>query len=246
MFRSRTRQAALSGAVAAALVIVLAGVSGDGFTAVAGRRAAWVNPPAWNQPGQAGTPTASAPPARGAFAGWSDPALVGKPYGSTVSGLLTFRGNPTRTYYGMGPVPRTTPPQRWRFPKSGGLCSESTDQHGTRIWCGSGWTGQPAVFERNGRTWVVFGAYDRAIHFVDAATGERILPDFPTGDIIKGSVTIDPDGFPLVYSGSRDNYYRIIAIDRGQPVELWKLWAHDVSPTLWNDDWDGAGIVLGD
>ena len=36
---------------------------------------------------------------------------------------------------------------------------------------GTGWTGEPAVFERDGRTWVVFGAYDRALHFVDADTG---------------------------------------------------------------------------
>jgi hypothetical protein len=187
-------------------------------------------------------PTTTAAP----FSGWSDPAGVGRPYGDVVTGLLTFRGNPTRTYYGTGPVPRTAPALRWRLPATGGLCSESSDQKGTRVWCGSGWTGEPAVFERDGRTWVVFGAYDRAIHFLDANTGERILPDFPTGDLIKGSVTVDPDGYPLVYSGSRDNYYRVIAIDRDKPTELWKLWAKDVSPTLWNDDWDGAGLVIDD
>ena len=102
------------------------------------------------------------------------------------------------------------------------------------------------MFERDGRTWVVFGAYDRAIHFVDAVTGQDILPPFPTGDIVKGSVSVDPDGLPLIYIGSRDNYFRVIAIDRPQPTELWKLWAHDVSPTKWNDDWDGSGLVLGD
>jgi WD40 repeat protein len=203
------------------------------------------SPPAW-APGADGsaspTPTATAGP----FRGWSDPAGVGRPYGSKVNGLLTFRGNPTRTFYGTGPVPRTTPAQRWRFPRAGGLCSESTDDKGTRLWCGTGWTGQPAVFERGGRTWVVFGAYDRKIHFLDAATGERILPDFPTGDIIKGSVTVDPDGFPLIYSGSRDNFYRVIAIDRGRPTELWRLSATAVSPTKWNDDWDGSGLVIDD
>lgn len=195
-------------------------------------------------------PAATASPApsasTGPFVGWSDPAGVGKPYGTKVNGLLTFRGNPTRTFYGTGPVPRTKPGQLWKFPKSGSLCSLSTDEHGQREWCGSGWTGQPAVFERDGKTWVVFGAYDASIHFLDAKTGERILPDFKTGDIIKGSVTIDPDGFPLVYSGSRDNYYRVIAIDRGKPVELWKLSAYAVKPTLWNNDWDSAGIVIDD
>jgi outer membrane protein assembly factor BamB len=159
---------------------------------------------------------------------------------------LTFRGNPTRTYYGTGPVSRTKPTQKWRFPRSGALCSESVDEHGPSQWCGSGWTGQPAVFERGGRTWVVFGAYDRKVHFLDADTGERILPDFPTGDIIKGSVTVDPDGFPIVYTGSRDNYYRAIAIDRDVPTELWKLSADAVSPTKWNNDWDGAGLVIDD
>jgi len=191
------------------------------------------------------TPPPTSQPAE-PFRGWSDPARVGRPYGDKVNGLLTFRGNPTRTYYGTGPVPRRQPSQRWQFPRSGGLCSESTDQKGTRVWCGSGWTGQPAVFERDGRTWVVFGAYDRAIHFLDAATGERILPDFPTGDIIKGSVTVDPDGYPLVYSGSRDNFYRIIAIDRDRPTELWRLSADAVSPTLWNNDWDGSGLIIDD
>jgi hypothetical protein len=187
------------------------------------------------------TTTTAAP-----FAGWSDPARMGQPYGTKVTGLLTFRGNPMRTYYGTGPVPRTAPVQKWRFPPSGGMCSPSTDGAGTRTWCGSGWTGQPAVFERDGRTWVAFGAYDRAVHFLDAATGQRILPDFGTGDLIKGTVTIDPDGYPLLYTGSRDNYFRVISFDGDKPVELWKLSAKAVSPTLWNDDWDGSALVIDD
>lgn len=188
------------------------------------------------------TTTTTSPP----YEGWSDPAAVGRPWGDTVSGLLTFRGNPTRTFYGTGPVPRTQPTQLWRFPKSGGLCGQSADGRGTRTWCGTGWTGQPAVFERDGRTWVVFGAYDKAVHFLDADTGERIIDDFPTGDIIKGTVTIDPDGYPLVYTGSRDNYLRVIAFDGDAPRELWKLSADAVRPTLWNNDWDGSPLVIDD
>lgn len=199
----------------------------------------FVNPPA---PTTASTTPTAPPP----FRGWSDPARVGAPYGDTVDGIVTFRGNPTRTYYGTGPVPRTRPAERWRYPATGGLCSDTVVGGDTQHWCGTGWTGQPAVFARDGRTWVVFGAYDAAIHFLDAATGEPILPKFQTGDLIKGSVTVDPDGFPLVYSGSRDDYYRVIAFDRDEPVELWRLWAHDVSPTQWDNDWDGAGLVIDD
>ena len=175
-----------------------------------------------------------------------NPASSGRMWSEKVPGSLTFRGNPTRTYYGRGDVP-TAPKVRWFYPANGGMCSSSAVGGQSKTWCGSGWTGQPAVFEREGRTWVVFGAYDKAVHFMDGETGEDILPPLPTGDIIKGSVTVDPDGYPLVYTGSRDNYYRVIAIDRGTTAqELWKLSATAVSPTLWNNDWDGAGIVADD
>lgn len=178
------------------------------------------------------------------FEGWVDPMMVGRPWGDTVAGVLTFRGGPTRTYYGEGPVP-TEPEVRWRFP-DGVMCSMSTADGVTKEWCGSGWTGQPSVFERDGRTWVAFGAYDGRVHLLDADSGDRLLPDFPTGDIIKGSVTIDPDGFPLLYTGSRDNLFRVVALDRDRPTELWSLSADAVSPTLWNNDWDGSALVVDD
>lgn len=175
-----------------------------------------------------------------------NPASSGHMWSDEVPGILTFRGNPTRSYYGRGPVPKA-PKVAWYYPQDGGMCSSSSSKGVTKSWCGMGWTGQPAVFNRDGRLWVVFGAYDGAVHFMDGNTGEDILPPFKTGDIIKGSVTVDPNGFPIVYSGSRDSYYRAIAIDRpGEAVELWKLSATAVSPTLWNDDWDGSGLILDD
>ena len=155
----------------------------------------------------------------------SDPARVGQPWSTTVQGLLTFRGNPTRTWYGTGPLP-AAPKILWQYP-SQAMCGASREYGETRTWCGTGWAGQPAVFERGGRTWVVFGAYDYKIHFVDAATGQDILPPFPTGDIAKGMVTVDPDGYPLVYEGSRDNK---LPRPRHRPAaghQLWALDAHD-------------------
>ncbi|HEY8543572.1 MAG TPA: PQQ-binding-like beta-propeller repeat protein [Acidimicrobiales bacterium] len=170
--------------------------------------------------------------------------------GFPTPGLLTFRGSATRTYYGEGPIPQS-PKVVWTYPEdSERMCSQSEVEQGEHsgdfLWCGSGWTGQPNVFERDGRTWVVFGAYDRKIHFVDWETGKDIIPPFETGDIIKGTVTIDPEGYPIVYSGSRDNNLRAIAFDGTAPRELWKLEAGAVSPTLWNDDWDGSPLVIGD
>ena len=118
-------------------------------------------------------------------------------------------------------------------------------------WCGTGWTGQPAVVSYNERTWVIFGAYDGAVHFLDAETGEQLLPSFQTGDIVKGSVAVDPDGFPLIYIGSRDDNFRIIAFDREEPTELWRTNAYDVEQfpgnrLYWNDDWDSSALVIDD
>ena len=173
-----------------------------------------------------------------------DPRMVGLQPPWAFDGLLTFRGSPTRTFYGRGPVP-DDPAVQWRFPPEGegGLCRQSTVGSQTRTWCGLGWTGQSTLFRLDGRLWSVFGALDGAVHFLDGETGEELLPRFQTDDIIKGSVTIDPDGFPLVYTGSRDNQFRIIAFDNGDPRELWSLDAESVGETLWNNDWDGACLL---
>ena len=166
--------------------------------------------------------------------------------------MLTFRGSPTRSYYGSGPVPES-PRIAWSYPPSSQppMCSESSWLGAQVEWCGTGWTGQPAVVPYDGRTWVIFGAYDGAVHFLDAETGEQLLPSFQTGDLIKGTVTVDPDGYPLVYTGSRDDNFRIIAFDREEPEELWRMNAYDVerlsgNQLYWNDDWDSSALVIDD
>jgi outer membrane protein assembly factor BamB len=55
---------------------------------------------------------------------------VGQPYYSaTVRGLLTFRGNPTRTYHGQGPLPQA-PRALWRYPVAA-MCSLSSPLMGS-------------------------------------------------------------------------------------------------------------------
>ncbi len=191
-----------------------------------------------------------------------DPSESGKPWQTPglipVEGVLTFRGNPTRSYYGEGPVP-VIPETLWRFPvldnDTRGLCGESATNEGNIvIWCGTGWTGQPTIVERidsatnQKRDWLIFGAYDWNVYFLDADTGESIINPFMTGDIIKTSVTIDPHGFPLIYFGSRDDNFRIVSFDQGEPLELWSLNSYDprIPTTLWNDDWDSSPLVVND
>ena len=163
------------------------------------------------------------------------------------NGLLTFRGNASRSFYGVGPIPARTPQVVWRYPRTGGMCMKSTDESGTKTWCGVGWTGQPNVVPLKSGLELRFGAYDGAYHFLDAASGSEVRSSLQTGDLAKGSATSDPDGFPLYYGGSRDNRLRVVALDRPEPTVLWELDAHATGRTpVWNDDWDGAPLVVGD
>lgn len=180
------------------------------------------------------------------FKGWVDPKSSGEPWSSTVVGQLTFRGNPTRSYYGLGPVPKA-PKVLWRYPKSGGMCSSSPVGNTPHSWCGSGWTGEPAVWEQDGKTLIAVGTYDQHIHFIDAANGTDWLEPFNMGDIIKGSVTKDPEGQPLLYSGSRADFH-ILGLDRPTAAaDLWSMSADNVSPVNgWNDDWDSSPLMIDD
>lgn len=174
-----------------------------------------------------------------------DVRTPGSFYGSIntkFQGLTMFRGNGSRTYYGEGPLP-TNPQILWRFGPMSGM---SMTEGKMKLWTGTGWTGQPSVFERDGKTWVVVGCYDKKIHFFNADTGKEIIPPFVATDIFKGSINVDPDGYPIVYMGCRDGNWRAISFDRGKPVELWRLNYRDASPVIWNKDWDGNVVIRND
>lgn len=231
-------------AIALAVVVVLGGGifvltrGGGGASGASGE-------PSGESPSS--TAKAATTTTRPPYNGWVDPLSSQEQPKTTTPGLLTFRGNPTRSWYGTGPIP-TAPQVIWAYPKSGGMCSVSTDGSTTSTWCGDGWTGQPNVYERDGRTIVSFGGYDASFHWVDAASGDNVIQPFKTGDLAKGSITTDPDGFPLTYKGSRDNNFYIVATDRGDRAEaVWKLSARDFGvQQVWNDDWDGSALVIDD
>ncbi len=229
--RSRTRRRRATASLAAAFVLAAAATAAFSGTAPTGDPAH----------GAASAEKAANP----AQPTTSSPVASARPINTVFEGITTFRGNASRSYLGQGPVPRR-PRVLWRYPSSGSLCMQSADEHGLQTWCGLGWTGQPNVIVgKGGRTEIRFGAYDGHYHFLDGTTGEPMRPDLPTGDLAKGSATSDPDGYPLYYAGSRDNYLRIVALDRKQPTVLWKLDANTSVPRIvWNNDWDGAPLVV--
>jgi outer membrane protein assembly factor BamB len=164
-------------------------------------------------------------------------------WGSAVTGVTRFRGDLRGTFHGRGPVP-TDPSVAWRYPDRA-MCSTEVVRGVERDWCGIGWTGQPLVWERDdGVLELITGAYDGQIHFLDARTGEPTRQPFRTGFMVKGTDALDPDGYPLFYSGSRDGRFRILALDREPVEELWSMGRHPEG--VWNDDWDSSPALLDD
>jgi len=233
--------------VGIAVAFLIVGCTGGGNAPIATRDAKTPEAAAGGPPPAATStlPSASlgAAPHR-ASAGASADVLGGLAPGDTalVRGVLTFRGNERRTFHGTGPIGDEAD-VAWSYPQRA-MCGNSSEYGEVRTWCGTGWAGQPVVFERAGRTWVAFGAYDYRFHFLDAATGEAILEPLATGDIAKGMLTVDPDGYPLLYGGSRDNLFRVIAIDGGKADVLWSLDARSFKERKWNNDWDAAALVV--
>jgi hypothetical protein len=237
------------GAFAAALVLVLVAVAvwrSDGFGLFGSRTAAGPRTSGSGGPDATGGSTGSGSASSLGRTTPSPAQTTPGPINTKFPGLTTFRGNATRDYYGEGPVP-THPKIRWRYPASGGLCSTSADIKGTRTWCGTGWTGQPNVIQHPGGTVEVReGAYDAHYHFLNGQSGKPMRPDLVTGDLAKGSATSDADGYPLYYGGSRDNYLRVVALDRSAPTVLWQFNSDSQAGAVWNDDWDGAPLQVGD
>lgn len=177
-------------------------------------------------------------------------------WGADVDGLLRFRGNLTHTFHGRGPLP-ADPEIAWRHPERPMCITERTTRQVTdedgetrqvvdeRQWCGTGWTGQPVIAPRDdGGTEVIIGGFDGLVYFLDGDTGAQLREPFRTGFQIKGTGALDPDGYPIYYTGSRDGRMRAIALDR-EPVE--ELWGIDAHPQrVWNNDWDGSPAIVDD
>ncbi|QRK07375.1 PQQ-binding-like beta-propeller repeat protein [Archangium violaceum] len=130
---------------------------------------------------------------------------------SEIPGVFTFRGGPTRTGGSWG-----TCPLRERKLEVAWI---ATTGRGRGHWGGgAGWTGQPAIVQwpavirhsmgrlgprrfENGFVEVIQGSLDGSVYFLELRTGRPTRPPIPTGNPIKGSVSLDPRGYPLLFVG---------------------------------------------
>ena len=139
-----------------------------------------------------------------------EPIAMGDPESyATLPGVTTFRGTHWRGNSAYGTIP-TNPTKLevvWHE-NVGGLAG----------WAGVGWTGQAAIVEwpetlrqqmnmvgakknKDGLREVIIGALDGKIRFLDLDDGKDTRKVIDIGAPIKGSVTIDPRGYPVLYCG---------------------------------------------
>jgi hypothetical protein len=149
----------------------------------------------------------------------SPPREITYPFPETYSyipGILTFRGNNLRNGASFG----VSEIKRGRLRK---IWTAETDT-AIDVWGGSaGWTGQPVVIRwpmqvrnimniddkfktNNGFTEVILGSLDGRIYFFELESGKHSRPPIVSGNPIKGSVSVDPRGYPLLYVGEGLNF----------------------------------------
>ncbi len=126
-----------------------------------------------------------------------------------VDGVLTFRGNNYRSGGAFGLVPEDASRLSIEWQKSIG---------GIDKWGGVGWTGQPAIVrwtdsvrsqmnlneakkDKAGLCEVIYATLDGKIYFLDLEDGKATRSPIKLGAPIKGSVSVDPRGWPLLYTG---------------------------------------------
>lgn len=143
-----------------------------------------------------------------------------------VEGISTFRGNNFRdtAFYGSLSVTDQTLETVW---------TNTIGQ--TDSWTGIGWNGQPSIIrwreevkkqmnlyeefqQVDDFTEVIVGGLDSTVHFYDLATGKPSRPVIQVPSSIKGSVTIDPRGYPLLYVGQGINEVNGVAVKFGYHI----------------------------
>lgn len=132
---------------------------------------------------------------------------------TALEGVVTFRGGNLRqnSAYGCAELKSHDFKTLWSR-RIGAIDS------GYARWTGVGWTGQPVMVrwpadlraamnidpafrDVDGLVEVIYGTLDGNIYFIDARSGENTRPPIELGFPIKGSVSVDPRGYPLLYVG---------------------------------------------
>lgn len=183
-----------------------------------------------------------------------------------VPGVLTFRGNNHRTggAWGTAQVSDQELTVEWSR-DIGEIRGEGS------YWPGAGWTGQPLLVQWPRETKVAMGldaqyvdddnfveviypVFEGKIHRLDLRTGEPTKPAIEVGWGFKGTASVDPRGYPLLYAGQGLNDtngtigpWRYRVFDLIQNKEVWHIAGLD--PAAPRQDWgafDSSALVDAD
>jgi outer membrane protein assembly factor BamB len=165
----------------------------------------------------------------------------------------TYLGDFQRNYYGnkAPSLLRTV----WRCPLGTG---KTFFKERINLMSGAGWTGQPLLFEENGKLVIIQVSLDYHLRKIDAATG-KIIWESKLGDAIKGTPTFFDRGHGdeatrrVLITGSRHGFginlrqdpaysLRGISFDDGR-----EFWRHDTVLTDSNSrDCDASAVTIGE
>lgn len=127
-----------------------------------------------------------------------------------VEGVTTFRGGPHRDHPSFGSIKSRPTSLKIKWSYSTGVDTK---------WAGgAGWTGQPCIIKWNDSIRalmnvdpvhktdsafkeVILGSLDGKIYFLDLETGKPSRPFIDIKNPIKGTVSVDPRGWPILYAG---------------------------------------------
>ncbi len=140
-----------------------------------------------------------------------------------ADGVLSFRGSCFRNdaYFGTATVDAGKLQQVWQHDTYSVPKGEGGGYSG--VWTGTGWTGQALLVRWDSETKAIMNMYDSAkakdglvevisatmdgnIYFYDLETGEPTRNKLTFGVPFKGSGTVDPRGWPILYVGQGDHY----------------------------------------
>lgn len=138
-----------------------------------------------------------------------------------LQGVISFRGNNYRNSpsYGVSNIAEKTLSQIYKF-----------DTASSSWGGGAGWTGQPMIVKwpddlknrmniydefksKEDFTEVIYSSLDGNIYFFDLETGKQSRDKIRVGNPIKGTMSIDSRGLPLLYTGEGINENGVVGFN---------------------------------
>ena len=186
---------------------------------------------------------------------------------SDVPGMITFRGNYSRSKSSVGSesVTKESFTKKWTY-NTGKILKNN----GVDYWSGNGWTGQPLLAKwskearnkmnmnesarlKEGLIEVIYPGMDGSIRFLDAETGEETREAIYVGMTFKGTASLYPDGkTPLLFCGSGDAQTGIFGENVSQRFYIYSLidgkllyeggFNDDFAPRTWHA-YDSSPII---